>query len=37
MCEDHNQTVTNMFSKICEDTKCDMEVALDWAVVLKIL
>lgn len=29
------KTLTNMFLKICEDTKCDMEVALHWAVSVK--
>ena len=30
-------SVTNMFLKICEYAKCDVEVALAWALVPKIL
>ena len=31
LCERHNQTLTNMFLKIREDIKCDMNTALAWA------
>ena len=30
-------SVTNMFLKICEYAKCDVEVALAWVLVPKIL
>ena len=35
LCERHNQTLTNMFLKIGEDIKCDMDTALAWAVSAK--
>ena len=35
LCKHHNQTLTNMFLKIREDIKCDMDTALAWAVSAK--
>ena len=32
LCERHNQFLTNMFDKICDNVKCDCDVALAWAV-----
>ena len=35
LCERHNQTLTNILLKIREDTKCDWETALAWAINAK--
>lgn len=32
LCKHHNQYLPNMFDKILEDTKCDYDTALKWAV-----
>ena len=35
LCERHNQTLTNTILKVKEDTKCDWETALAWAISAK--
>ena len=35
LCERHNQFLTNMLSKICDDVKGNYDVALAWAVSAK--
>ena len=35
LCKHHNQFLTNMSGKICDDVKCDYDVALAWAVSAK--
>ena len=34
-CERHNQFITNMLHKICDDKKCSYETALAWAINAK--
>ena len=31
LCKPHNQFLTNMLDKVCDDIKCDYDVALAWA------
>ena len=35
LCESHNQTLTTTLLKVKEDTKCDFDTALAWAVCAK--
>lgn len=32
LCEKHNQFLTKMLGKVLDDTKCDYDTALVWAV-----
>lgn len=32
LCEKHNQFLTKMLDKVLDDTKCDYDTALAWAV-----